>query len=72
MTEVVSVYCTVLTDCVYKQTFSVVKGLSKTVQCGLKVPEHDISKLSFWFLIHLDHVPAEICITVQPAWYTVQ
>jgi hypothetical protein len=31
ITEVVSVYCAVVTDPVYKQTFFVVKRLSKTV-----------------------------------------
>ena len=67
LTEVVTVYCTVLTDSVYKQTFSVVKGLSKTVHCGLKLPEHDFTKLSLCFLVHFDHVPAELCITVQSA-----
>jgi hypothetical protein len=66
ITEVVSVYCTVVTDSLYKQIFSLVKGLSETVQYGLKLPEHDFTKLSFWFIIRFDHVPADICITVQP------
>jgi len=49
-----------------KKNNSSAKRLSKTVQCGLKLPEHDFTKLSFWFIVYFDHVPAEIRITVQP------
>jgi len=53
------------------RNFLLVKGLSKPIQCGLKLPEHDFIKLSFWFITYFDHVPAEICIRMQPTQYTV-